>query len=1156
MAHRLGRGLGILAHLLLTVVFLAGSGYSQDYRARVQGRVTDASRGVIVGGIVTLLNVSQGVQAARRTNEQGAYVFDFVDPGTYTLTVEAPGFRTFVQQNILVQTRGDVTVDAELQVGTATQTIEVSEAPAALQFNTATRDLTIDNKMVKELPLITRNPFKLAALDPAVTNTSGGEQSPYHHWSASEVETGGGTTRRNDLLIDGTPVETGPKTAYTPAMDAVAEFTIQQNSVDAEFGHSAGGILTLAMKSGTNEYHGTLYYLGRNPAFNAVSDRTVVPRAKSRVRHNVLGGTLGNPVVKNKLFNFFSYENWKTNQPFNFSRTMPSDLQRAGDFSQTLNTKGQLRPIYDPLTTKFDAAANKASRTPFAGNLIPRTRMDPLAVKVMESVWRPNNPGDDVTGRNNFQVESTRFYDYWNLSDRADWHVNEKWKVFGRYSQFHTVVSEENLSGNDSMWWPYDAGSLRHGLNLAGDAVYSASASTVLNFRGSFNAIIDQYDGGPTKVELAELSKLWPNNWFDPYMKEVPQILMPRFDVDQSGQFARGNYWFQQPESYSLHGRLSHYRGSHYFKGGFEVRGALGRSSRPDPMRFYFRRALTADTFISPNTANYGDGWATFLIGALDDTSYARYVPMQKARFRYWSGYVQDDFKLSRRLTLNLGLRYEYESAPWDPEDRVSRYLDLSDPIPEMKANAPRIPADVAALMKVPYQFNGAWHFAEKGDRHMWNSPKVTLLPRVGAALRINDKTAVRAGWARFAIPAMLMGLGSTGDSMLGSLYMPGFNADTYTAPVLEGIPTARFQDPFPASNPLILPVGKGYGRYTGIGGDTRWAYQDVKAAINDRINLSFQREVVNQIVVDATYFTNIGRNGTYDDRVNMSDPALSYTYKAELSKKVDNPFYHYLTPEKFPGQLRNQQFVTKGELLKPYPHYGVLTQQLTPGVRDRYHALQLRAQRPFAQGYNLLVAYNYNTEETEGFFNSDDEYAGKLTYLNNTRAHHRLSGAAVGELPFGKGRFWLNNLHPVMEGIIGGWQLSSIISYQSGELLTFGQMEFNGQDPVLDSPTPQRWFKTENFARSIAYTPRTNPRDFPGLVGPNWFSWDGTISKNFALTERFRLELRVESYNVANNFVRGNPNMTVTDSLFGKALKPRDYTFGRQTQYSLRLQF
>lgn len=1143
--------------LAVLVEFLLPGRWSlaQDYRARVQGVVTDPTQAVIPGATVVLTNTQTGVTATRQTNLSGWYVFDFVEPGLYTLTVEAEGFQRLVRENIMVPIRGDVTVNVQLEVGTTAQEITVTAGAAAIQFNTANRELTLDNKMVRELPIITRNPFKLAALDPAVVNTSGAEQSPYHHWTAQEVETGGGTSRKNDIIIDGTPVETGPKTAYTPPVDAVAEFTIQQNSVDAEFGHSAGGILTLAMKSGTNEYHGSLFYLGRNPALNAVADRTVTPRAKNRIRHHVAGGSLGHPIVRNKLFNFFTFEDWRTVQPWNFTRTMPTELERKGDFSQSLNSAGSLRRIYDPLTTVFDPAKNKATRQQFPGNVIPKSRMDPLSLKILEHVWLPNNPGDDITGRNNFKVESNRFYDYWNLSDRVDWQINEVWRVFGRYSQFHTVVWEENLSGNNSLWWPYDAGSLRHGLNVAGDAVATLSPNTVVNLRGSYNSIIDQYDGGPMVITAQKLAELWPDRWFEPYLKEVPQILPPRFDIDQGGSFARGNYWYQRPRSWSAHGRLSHYAGVHYLKAGLEWRALGGRSSRPDPMRFNFYRALTADTFISPNTALVGDGWATFLIGALDNRSYARYIPMQKARYQFWAGYFQDDFKLTRRVTLNLGVRYEYETAPYDPENRVPRFLDLSDPIPEMQQNPPQFPPEVVALMKQPPKLTGAWYFATEKDRQMWNSPKLTLLPRVGVAVRVNGRTSFRSGYARYVVPPLLMATGGIGDS-LGSMYMPGFNAETYTLPVLEGIPQAFFHNPFPRNNPLIMPVGKKLGRYTGLGGDLRWSYQDVKPHTNDRVNVSLQRELVDQIVAEVTYFMNLGHNIPYTKRVNLADPTLSYTYQAQLSKKVKNPFYNYLSPDKFPGQLRNQEYVTIGSLLVPYPHYGDLRQENTPGGRNRYHALQVRLQRPFVRGYNLLLAYNYNRERNEGFFNVDDEYAGRFTWLNGTRPRHRISGAGVWELPFGRGRHWLSSASGVLQGFLGGWRISSIVSYETGELLTFGQMEWNGEDPRLDEPTPQRWFRTEVFSKAQPYTPRRNPRDFPGLRGPGYFNWDGAVSKSFQLTERWRLEFRLEAYNVVNNLTWANPNTDVLSPLFGKTTTPRAYTFGRQVQYSLRLEF
>ncbi len=1143
-------GVSITPSCLIVLLLVVGIGYGQDYRARVQGLVTDTSQAVVAGAKITLRNVNTGVTTSRLTSPSGTYVIDFVEPGTYTITVEAEGFNRFVQQNILVQNRGDVTVDAQIKVGSVSETINVVEAPIAIQFNSSTRDLTIDRKMVTELPLITRNPFKLAALDPGVVSTSGSEISPYHHWAANQIDAGGSTGSKNDLLIDGTPLETGPKTAYTPPMDSVTEFTIQQNSVDAEFGHSAGGIMSLSMKSGTNEYHGSLYYLGRNPALNSMTDR--ITRAKNRVRNHIFGGSIGNPIIKNKFFNFFTYEAWRTIEPATTWRTAPTDLERTGDFSQSLNINGGLRSIFDPFSTVFDPGTGKVMRTPFPGNKIPSTRLDPLAVKIMPSIWSANNPGDNITAINNSKYEVSRRFNYWNLSDRADWNITEKWKVFGRYSQFHTIVTENNPTPNNSEFWPYEGGSTRHGLNIGGDAVYTMSPTTVINLRFAYSSIIDAYNGGDYVMTPDQYAGLWPNKWFEPYLKEVPQILHPQLNVEGAGAFGHGGYWYQRPKNISLHGRVSKYLGGHYLKGGIETRFLRGYSVRPDLAKFYFNKALTADTFISPNTKVVGDGWASFLIGALDNTSIARNVPMQRARFNSWAGYIQDDYKLTQRITLNLGLRYEYETAPYDPEDRISRYLDLNNPIPEMQATPPAIPADVASMMKVPYQFNGAWIFADSSNRGMWASPRNTLLPRVGVAFKVNNKTAIRAGWARYAIPPIYM------IDTLGSMYMPGFNADSYTLPVLEGIPQARFYDPFPTgSNPLTVPTGKGYGRYTNLGnlGDSIWAKQDLRNAINERFNFSVQRELFSQIVLDVTYFLNFGYNWAYTQQMNQMDPTLSYTYKAVLDQKVDNPFYKYLTPDKFPGQLRNQAQVTKASLLKPYPQYGNLPQINTDGVHERYQALQFRVQRPFARGFNLLFAYNYNKERTEQFFNSDDQYIDRLSYVNSANPRHRIMAAGVYELPFGKGRPLLANLHPVLDAVIGGWQTSGIFTYVSGSYLTFGQLNVSG-DPVISGPTSKRWFDTSVFTIATPYTPRTNPILYDGLVGPRYLNWDGTLAKSFPLKERFRLEVRLEAYNVTNSLMLANPDTSVTSSMFGQTNSLRALTAGRQVQYNFRIYF
>ncbi|HEX9093668.1 MAG TPA: carboxypeptidase-like regulatory domain-containing protein, partial [Coriobacteriia bacterium] len=277
------------------ILLAAGAASAQDVRARVQGLVSDSSGGVLPGASVVLTNDGTGVSVTRTTSATGRFLFDFVESGTYSLRAELAGFKAVVQKNVRVQQRGDVTVDMRLDVGGIEETVTVTEATTTVQFNTATRDLTIEQEMVKDLPSATRNPLQLALLDPTTLNRGSTiETQPYHHRTSNEMDLGGGTKYRNDVVLDGTPLTAGNKLGYTPPMDAVSEYTLQTNSVDAEFGHSAGGIAIVTMKSGTNALKGSAYFFGRDPSLNAMSDRAVQKHNDNPYWN--AGATLGLPI--------------------------------------------------------------------------------------------------------------------------------------------------------------------------------------------------------------------------------------------------------------------------------------------------------------------------------------------------------------------------------------------------------------------------------------------------------------------------------------------------------------------------------------------------------------------------------------------------------------------------------------------------------------------------------------------------------------------------------------------------------------------------------------------------------------------------------------------------------------------------------------------
>ncbi len=1130
--------------LLLSAVSVT---LAQDARARVQGLVSDTTQAVVAGANVTLRNDATSIQKTMQTSPVGQYLFDFVSPGTYTVSMEMSGFRKFVQRNVLVQSRGDVTVNATLEIGSVGEAVTVEASPIAVQFNTTTMALTLDTKMANSLPIIHRNPFLLVSLNPATVIRSSNEQSPFHHWAASQFDVGGNTSTKNDIILDGSPSMTTQKSSYTPPMDAVQEVNLQQNSVDAEFGHSAGGILSVQMKSGTNDYHGTGYYLGRNPALNALADRTT--GGKNLTSQHVWGGTIGAPILKNKLFNFFSYEAWRTIEPKAVQYTMPTDLERTGDFSRSLNTVGALRTIYDPYTT--NTVGSTVTRQPFAGNVIPVSQQDPTARKMMADIWKPNGAGVGPTGVNNFLSGYANRFTYWNVSNRTDYNISDRLKIFGRFNRFKTFTKWDDFTGGAPAQ-PVD-GSKRHSLSYSGDMVYTLNSSTVINIRGAYNSIVDSFGVPSATLKESDLAKFWPgNSWYKPYLADLPDIYYPGFTVraQSNTTLGKAGYWFQEPDSYNIESKMSKNIGRHYVKVGGEYRKERVNAARPRPMSFDIRSTLTANTYLNPNVTLSGDGWATFLLGALDGNSSIQSIPIQKPRVGFVGFFVHDDYKITQKLTLNLGLRYEYFSPMVDPTDRLSRFLDVTSAIPEFQgARAPVIPAAALAMRTAAPVYNGAWVFTDSNNRGSWNAPKTMFMPRLGLAYRLNDKSAIRIGFARYIVPASL----TDGLNILGSVPYPGFDASSSTIDPLQGIPQQRLSDPFPGG--LVPVTGKEYGRYTGLGGPTTWYQQDFKPGVNDRINVSLQRALPGKILADITFFMNLGRSAplTYD--INQIDPRVGYRLGNAVTAPVDNPFFNILPKEKFPGQLRTQSRVAARELTRLYPQYTTLNETLRGGINNRYKALQMQFQRPFQNGFNFVIGYNYNGERNEEYYDEQDYYTNTLTYQPARNAKHRLTGAAIYELPFGKGRKYMSGANRITDAVLGGWAVSGLFSYNTGLFLRFGSMVVTG-DPTVSNPSQSQWFNKSAFAIQPAFTRRTNPLQYSNLTGPRFINMDTTLAKEFPITERVKFELRMEAYNLTNRFPANDPDVNVNSANFARITSQKAGVFGRQLQYSGRIIF
>ncbi|MCC6591496.1 MAG: TonB-dependent receptor [Bryobacterales bacterium] len=1140
-----------LALLVLAVSVLN----AQDYRGKVQGSVSDPTKAAVVGAKVTLKNINTGIETTKETDATGSFTFDFVIPGTYSVTAEMAGFQKFVQDNVVVQTRGDVTVNPQLAVGGVADTVTVSESVATVQFTSSTMTTMVTGQLLKDVPVLARNPFTLALLNPAVINRywDVSHRNPFYMWSNSGMDVGGQTGGKNDQLLDGVPTGYAARGSYNASMDAVQEVAVQQNAVDAEFGFSAGGVFNISMKSGTNDFHGTAFYFGRNPRMNAISNR--LAGTKSVVRNHIWGGTFGNPIVKNKLFSYFSYEQWKSTQPQNSTNTLPTDLERTGNFSQSRAANGALRTIYDPLTTTFDGT--NAARTPFANNIIPANRIDPTGQKIINDLWKPNNAGSDITGINNYRQSYYWWLKYWNISERVDYNINDKWRMYARFSKYQTRLDNPNHGGTIAV--RSDNGGIMDAMNAAMDVLYMMSPNTTLNFRYGASYLEDEYDSDWAKVGEGVWGNLFPTGWYKPVLKNLPGIYYPAFNFSGNGGVSAGlgSWWQVRGRVHSGNATLTHTRGMHNIKAGYQLRHSYDYNGLPAVGGFNFNAVDTGNTFVNFNPALSGNMFASALLGVVNSGN-AQINPMFSNAYQQWGFFFQDDIRLSRRLTLNLGARYEYENAPKDDQYQFSRYLDLTNAIPEFQGGAIKMPAAVTAISNVNYKYNGAWMFTDSNNPRVYPG-KGNVLPRVGLAFKLSETSAIRAGWARYAVP--FKGAWTEG---LGSIPLDGYSQSTSTLDPVQGVPRTFISNPFPSTNPLIEPVGTGRGRYTNLGAGASWFNQDLKRSINDRVNVSYQRQLPNQFLMDATFFMNFGHNilgssmwgGQEAINRNMVDPNLVYTNKGAVDVAVANPFYQLLGADKMPGSLRNQQTVALRELLRPYPQYGNLNEQLATGFYNRYYSFQLKVDRRFANGLSGTFGYNYNQEARSVWFNDIAQYANNLTLMDTREPRHNIRAAGTYELPFGKGRKFLSNANRIVDGILGGWATSSILMWNNGPRLTFGTMNAPTDSPKLDNPTKDKYFDTAKFSQIAAYTPRTNPWYYSNLRGYGFWALDSTLVKYFKVTERVKFELRMEFYNLPNAFMPSQPDMGVTNSTFGKSTNIASGNYGREIQYTGRIHF
>ncbi len=509
----------------------------------------------------------------------------------------------------------------------------------------------------------------------------------------------------------------------------------------------------------------------------------------------------------------------------------------------------------------------------------------------------------------------------------------------------------------------------------------------------------------------------------------------------------------------------------------------------------------------------------------------------------FFGMYIGDDWKVSRRITINLGLRNEYE-RPWhDPDHTLSQGLDLVGVDPAIAANPPQMPAQALSIVgNNYYSFAGLWRFTSDAFPGMWSAPSFALQPRFGIAYRISDKTALRFGYAMYTVPSEFNFTPApvSGFEDVNFLEPPFFGMTGFqnTAPLVNGRPQQTISNPYPASNPLLPIPGKAGGSNIGRGGSPLlWYPQDFKKPYNHRLNLTIEHQWPGQLVTSFTYFTNFG-DQLYNQPLNNIDPRLQQQYQNTLNTtQVPNPFYHYQNQTLIPGPLFNQQTVTLGSLLTKYPLYGPLYEIGKLGASERYTDLELKVQKRFSQGYNFLFGYIYIREKTQQSFNDLTAYLDQLSYQNSDQPHHRITAAGTYELPFGRGKHFLSGASRLTDAVIGGWQIAGVLNFNTGDFPRFGNYIVTG-NPCDNVPSGY-YFNPKVFSQIPAntYVLRSNPLQYSCITGPKFFNLDASLLKNFHITERVQGQLKMTAYNATNRLNLGDPDTTVTDANFGQAL-------------------
>jgi hypothetical protein len=1127
----------------------------QDPRGALTGRVTDPSGATVADAEVRATNAATGVAVAGRTSAAGVFNIPFLLPGTYSVTVEVAGFRKFVRDNVQIRVSETVEVNIPMEVGAVVETMEVRQESPVLETAGASLGHVIDERRVQELPIVAGNPLELALLAPGVVEGTRFIWKPA--FSFHQVTIDGNGALNNEFQIDGVAntfaeVDNGrSRYAFAPPASAVREFKVQTAAYDASVGHTIGGFINVHTAGGTNRLRGEAHWFFRNSELSArdyfaKKAGTTPPDFDDNRYGFSLGGPLKLPRVyngTNKTFWFYTWEKNTWGLPLTFTGTVPTAAQRQGDFSQLLALGPQYQ-IYDPRTTAV-APGGRLTRQPFPNNIIPPDRLDAVGLRLVNLYALPNQPGT-IDGRNNYFKALMAEEDYYVHFGRMDHAFTSNNRMFVRA---HYDFWEEDKNRH----FDNDVNGLilnRINRGVAVDDVH-VMGQVVFNLRYGFTQQEFPEHRTSRGTDLAALG-------FSPALVSLVDRGIATIPRIRAGGYSAISPWetgdgTTESLTHTFVAGANTVRGRHNLKAGadFRIYRALGnrfpQSTAPD---LNFTSTYTRGPFDNSSAAPIGQELASMLLGVPDGAM------VRPASFviqdRYVGAYVHDDFQVTSRLTLNMGLRYELERPLTERDDRLVAGFAFDTPNPiEAAARANYALNPIPELPVDAFRVRGGLTWVGQGDvgRSPFRGEKGNFMPRLGLAFQPTDTTVLRAGYGMYYDT---IGVNTT------RALQTGFSQSTPIQASLDNGLTyvATLANPFPQG--LLPPRGPAGGLTTNLGQNLEFYSRDRKHPYSQRWSVGVQQALRGQILVEATYVGNHGARLPVIRNIN----ATPLEYLSTLPTR-DQTRINFLTTQ-IPNPFRGLDpiygaTITRANLLRPYPQFGNITVEESIGS-SWYHSLQLRGEKRFSRGYTFQATYTWSQlMEAVEFLNPADPMPTEV--IGAFDRPHRITMSGIWEIPVGRGRRFGSNLPAALDAIVGGWQLGGVIVQQAGPPLNFGNVIFTGNldDIAVDEPTDTKWFNPDaGFNRNSAQQLDFNVRTFPLRIGEaradGRITWDLSAIKNFQLWRDAVLQVRAEVYNLWNRANFREPNTAPTSSDFG--VTTRLGTDPRNAQFSVKLKF